>query len=276
MLDMTVQELRQALRSIKTALIPVGLCEQHGYHLPLGTDIINAEQFARRIAERYPAVVAPSLNYNFSGGTLPGTINVHPHVITQLLNGVILSLYHTGFRRVGIVMGHGGSEAADAVKESLRFLHWLNPDHPDLQIIYIPVWDFSPSWMGEFHKQDYHAGKVETSLLLYWCPEKVRAVRPQDEPKVAAALREDPDSYQEWITRTDSKYEVPHTRQRPAIKVGVMGHPDLASAALGRKVTDEVVTGVAKLLRDLDRQARARRSTPLIRGPEQKMRLLSK
>ena len=154
MVDLTVKELRQVLRRTQTALLPVGLCEQHGYHLPLGTDIINAEQFAWRIGERYPCVVAPTLNYSFSGGMLTGTINVHPHLITQLINGIILSLYHQGFRRVGVVMGHGGSEAADAIQESLRLFNWLNPDHPDLQVVYLPVWEFSPTWMEAFSSRD--------------------------------------------------------------------------------------------------------------------------
>ena len=273
MVEMTVKELRQTLRRTQTVLLPVGLCEQHGYHLPLGTDIINAEQFAWRIGERYPCVVAPTLNYSFSGGMLPGTINVHPHVITQLIDGIIQSLYHQGFRRVGVVMGHGGSEAADAIKESLRLSHWLNPDHKDLQVVYLPVWEFSPTWMDAFTQQDYHAGRVETSLLLYWCPEKVRSKIVLDRKDVAEAMRQDPDYYQQWSTDTDSPYETVHTGQRPEIEVGVMGFPHEADAALGKQVTEEVLKGVVRMLRSLDRQTRQGKRRRK-RSPDVKMRLI--
>jgi len=273
MVDLTVKELRQTLRRTQTVLLPIGLCEQHGYHLPLGTDIINAEQFAWRIGERYPCVVAPTLNYSFSGGTLPGTINVHPHIITQLVDGILLSLYQQGFRRVGVVMGHGGSEAADAIKESLRLSHWLNPGHEDLQLVYLPVWEFSPTWMDAFAKQDYHSGRVETSLLLYWCPEKVRPKIVMDRKDVAEAMRQDPDYYQQWTTDTDSPYEIPHTSQRAEIEVGVMGFPREASVELGRQVTEEVLDGAVRMLRDLDRQTRKGRRQHR-KSPDVKMRLI--
>ena len=271
MIDMTVEELRRALRRTRTALLPCGLSEQHGYHLPLGTDIINAERLAGGIAERYPCVVAPTVNYSFSGGMLPGTINVHPHVCTQLIEGIILSLYHQGFRRVVIVPGHAGSESVDAVKESLRFFHWLHPDHDDLQVLFLPAWEFSPTWKEGFDAQDYHAAMIETSLLLYWCPEKVRSRIVMDVKPIAEMLREDPDSYQQLTTETDCPYEIPHTTQREEIKVGIMGWPERASAELGRKVSDEAVGGMVKLLRSLDRKPR--RAERHVRHSDARLRL---
>lgn len=274
MVEMTVDELRKQLKRNTTVLLPVGLCEQHGYHLPLGTDIINAEQFACRIAAAYPCVVAPTLNYSFSGGMLPGTINVHPHVVTQMIEGIIASLYHQGFRRVGLVMGHGGSEAAEAIRESLRIGRWLAPDRPDVQVVYLPVWEFSPTWLSHFQQQDYHAGRVETSLVLYWCPEKVRGKIALDKKAVVERLRTDPDSYQQLASDTDSPYEVARTTQRPDIEVGVMGFPHEATEALGKQITDEVVGGVVKHLRGLDRQTKGGRRH--VRESDARMRLIER
>ena len=81
MQDMTVDELETYLAKArhKTIIIPYALSEQHGYHLPLSMDIHNAEILACRMAEELDCIVAPCLNYCFSGGQLPGTINVKPN-----------------------------------------------------------------------------------------------------------------------------------------------------------------------------------------------------
>ena len=73
---MTVEEVQAYLKKNQTIILPYALCEQHGYHLPLDTDIRNAEYTSAALAEKLDCIVAPVLNYTFSGGLLPGTINV--------------------------------------------------------------------------------------------------------------------------------------------------------------------------------------------------------
>ena len=77
--EMSVLDMRNAMKKTHTVIIPVGVVEQHGYHLPLSTDIHNSVQLTRMAGEKLNAVVAPSVNYCFSGGTLAGTINVSPN-----------------------------------------------------------------------------------------------------------------------------------------------------------------------------------------------------
>ena len=256
MLEMTVEDVAKAVKESPNALLPVGLCEQHGFHLPLGTDLFAAEEVSRRVAERFACIVAPSVNFSFSGGMLPGTINIDPHVISLLIKEAVLALHRSGFRRVGIVMGHGGSEAADAIKQSLRILHWLHPGHSALQVVYLPYWEFSPSFMQAFKERDYHAGYIETSLMMYWRPELVRESVSTDKEFVLQRLLEDPDGYQQLMRKTDSRYEVPHTRQHPEIEVGVMGFPEKASVEMGKKVSDEIVENIVKELELIDRQTK--------------------
>ena len=57
--NMTVKEMQEALASTRTVVIPVGVVEQHGFHLPLSTDIHNAREVVVRAAPRMQAVVAP-------------------------------------------------------------------------------------------------------------------------------------------------------------------------------------------------------------------------
>lgn len=254
MLKMSVRELRDALKTTQTALIPLGVCEQHGYHLPLGADVHNAEQVCRRVAERFPAIVAPTMTYSFSGGMLPGTINVSPAVVSLLLTEAVLSLYTQGFRRICIVMGHGGSELNAIVRDSLRIFLWENPDREELQLALFPFWEFSPTLMGMVEARDYHAAAAETSLMLYWAPQEVRDEVVLDDPEVAEMLREDPDFYQEQRVKSDSPYEIPHTRQKEEVKVGVMGFPEQASREMGEKICEESVSGIVRELQVMEDQ----------------------
>ena len=271
MLKMTVRELRQALQETQTVLIPVGICEQHGYHLPLGTDVHNAEQISLRVSERFPCVVAPTITYSFSGGTLPGTINVSPAVVSLVLTEAVLSLYTQGFRLMCVLMGHGGSELNAVVKDSLRVFLWENPDREDLQLVLLPFWEFSPTFMEWFRNRDYHSGAAETSLMLYWAPDEVRREITMDEPEIAEHMREDPDFYQELRVKSDSPYEIPHTRQKQQIEVGVMGFPHQASRELGEKICTEAVENIVKELERIQQQSA---SGYRVRTPQERMRIL--
>ena len=75
---MTVKTVRAYLAEKKSVILPVGGIEQHGYHLPLRTDAVIAERLAWRAGGRLGLLVAPTVLTTFSGGGLPGTINVTP------------------------------------------------------------------------------------------------------------------------------------------------------------------------------------------------------
>ena len=69
---MTVREVRDALHNTQTVLIPIGVTEQHGYHLALNTDMHNAWQMSVRAAAEYGCFVAPMLPYTFLGRRVAG------------------------------------------------------------------------------------------------------------------------------------------------------------------------------------------------------------
>ena len=115
--EMTVAEVNAYLQCNKTIILPYGVVEQHGYHLPLDTDIRNAEIMSLKIAEQLGCIVAPTLNYCFSGGLLTGTINVKPNTFCLLVGEIIESLARQGFENIIINPGHGGSESMFALKE---------------------------------------------------------------------------------------------------------------------------------------------------------------
>lgn len=258
---MTVEEMQIYLREKDTIILPYALCEQHGYHLPLDTDIRNAEFAAKVLAEKLDCIIAPTLNYSFSGGMLPGTINVSPNTFSTLVGEIVESLALQGFKNIIILPGHDGSESLLHLKESLRALKWLKPALRDVMILLVPMFDFSPALKELFENNDYHAAWAETSSILYWSPEVVREKIVLDEEKVAARLREDPDSYQLRETLSTLPQEIPATSQRSDVKVGVMGYPEKATMELGKKIEQEFAENASKAIGEAITQAEENRKT---------------
>ena len=239
--EMTVNELQEYLKTNRTIILPYGLAEQHGYHLPLDTDIRNAEIMGAKLAERIGCIVAPTLNYCFSGGMLTGTINIKPNTFSNLIGEIIESLALQGFENIIVLPGHGGSESLFHLKESMRILKWVNPALENVMLLLLTMFSYSPTKMKLIKEGDYHAGEAETSCIKYWTPEVVREKIVLDKPAVAEMLREDPDSYQRRTSFTGLNIEIPFTEQRANVKVGVMGYPQKATAETGKKITDEIL-----------------------------------
>lgn len=250
---MTVEEIHNVLKKSRTVILPLGVTEQHGYHLPLCTDTYAAYETAKLVSARTGAVVAPALPYSFSGGGLPGTINVSPLVMSLMVQEIISSIVQNGFKNIIILLGHGGSENFLALKNALHVFLLNNQHLTDVVIAFAPVWEFGGSWKKAFKTGDFHAGRIETSIMMYLGPDMVRSKRVvTDVPRLLKLQRENPDNYQLVETLHPSSHVVPRIRQRPDIKVGVMGNPKLAGAESGRKIVHEVVNGIVHLIRSIE------------------------
>lgn len=249
--EMTVKDMNEALKRTKTAIIPVGVVEQHGFHLPLSTDIHNSYELAKRASDRINAVVAPSVNYCYSGGELMGTINISPQVFSLLITDICLELARMGFRNIAVLLGHAGTDNKNALRSSLQMILKRNPHLTDLTLSLVECWELSPSWMECFRMEpehDFHAGMAETSLMMYWKPELVREKVEMDDPEISRMMRSDQDWFEVSEKKIDSRFIIPRTYQRKEIRVGVMGFPEKASRELGEKICMEMVEGLAEYI----------------------------
>lgn len=259
MADMTVKMMRRYLERSRSIILPVGMIEQHGYHLPLSTDALIATELGRLIGQRTDMLVAPTIQLSFSGGGLPGTINISPAVTSLVINDTLLSLCTQGFRNFYLFLCHGGSENVRAVQDGLRVMLRSNSGFADVLLALLPVWKFDRQkigWTRAIDDHDWHAGWLETALVMALAPDKVRMDEMELDPDpVLASQIEHPDNYQRAEKIVDDPMVVPRMTQRPDISVGVMGHPERASPEQGHVLVDAIVEEVSAKIREIDAKA---------------------
>ena len=159
-------------------VLPVGATEQHGPHLPLGTDFLIVEHLARLAAREAQAnidvLVAPTFQVGSSHHHLPfgGTISLSTEHYYGALRDMMETLILSGFVRIFIVNGHGGNhELIQLVVRDLALLHPCNLGAAS-------YWDVAREPLSE-HAPDLrdrlpgHAGVFETSLIMALRPELV-------------------------------------------------------------------------------------------------------
>ena len=87
---MNHREVAEYLKTSDTILIPVGSLENHGLHLPLGTDFLIPDEIARLINEKSPILIAPTLNYGATDDLagFPGTVSIGTEGLIALLKSI--------------------------------------------------------------------------------------------------------------------------------------------------------------------------------------------
>ncbi len=171
-----------AREALPLVALPLGSTEQHGPHLPAGTDTIVAAALAAALAAHRPDVlVAPALAYGASGehAGFPATMSLGTAVLELAVVELVRSLDATA-RGIVLVNGHGGN--AVAVGRAARLLAAEGRR--------VLVWAPRPSTAG---RGGQHAGRDETSLMLHLAPGLVRsgaaAAGPSPPPTVAELVR---------------------------------------------------------------------------------------
>ena len=162
-------------KSSKTCILPIGVFEKHGPHMPLGTDLYTAREIALRAAEKEYTIVFPW--YYFSqineARQQPGTIAYSPELIWKVLQETLDELNRNGFDKIVIVNGHGGNSA---------FLNYFGMAQLSERRNYSLYW-FQPSYDPEVLKKavaltqhdpyDQHAGNRETSMMMDIVPDLI-------------------------------------------------------------------------------------------------------
>ena len=133
MLEITWPEAKEIIQKEKIAIIPIGSCEQHGPHAPLGTDFIIAKELGQEIASRENVLSTPAIPVGVSAHHRHfwGTLWTSPETFKNYIKDVVRSLGYHGVEKVVFVNGHGGNheplrEVASAIRkqEEIYCLEW--------------------------------------------------------------------------------------------------------------------------------------------------------
>ena len=245
LLALTQQEAEARLRASGLAVVPLGSIEQHGPHLPCGTDYYAAELVARRVAEFTGGVLVPALHVGVAPYHMPfaGTLTLRIGTFVQVLKDVSDSLIRHGVRTLVFVNAHEGNMAALQVAASEVGL-----EHPEVQLLSFQVFILARELLGERAPEPLtHAGAIETSAVLAYDPSLVRLERATNPSNL------------EDSTARHERFRKPFmqpvlTDFREIAPTGWYGAPHLASRALGEEMVQMVAQYIARAVEEASRR----------------------
>jgi creatinine amidohydrolase len=207
-------------------LLPVGATEQHGRHLPVGTDTMIAEALCREASARTGVALLPTLAVTSSQAHTmkwPGTLALPPRLLVATVVEIVRWVRAAGFTRLLVLNAHVGNAAplkvaVDEIRHAgelrVGLLHWYELTS---EIAALATED----------AVDWHAHRAETALMLHLHPDLVRTHE----------IRDDPDRTGDLVFA----YTVAETSRE-----GLTGSPSLATAEEGERLFDRAVEALAE------------------------------
>ncbi|MCC6147571.1 MAG: creatininase family protein [Anaerolineaceae bacterium] len=247
---MTWPEVKEAIReSAGIAIVPVGAVEEHGPHLPTGTDSIETYEIGLQAAKKAGVVITPPVWFGNSRSFMdfPGTITVNPDSLKMYVRDIVLSLVQHGFNRPIILDGHGGNYGIfDILVEDIML-------EQQVKVLHVRCWELATMPKpGSVPPYDGHGGSSETSAMLYLCPDDVDVDKFTDsKPEIE-------------LTKYGSVFPSPSGlySKGPAVyplmmgemvKDGHHGDPKFGSAERGKDLLEVKINALVELLEALKR-----------------------
>ncbi|MCJ7490344.1 MAG: creatininase family protein, partial [Thermoplasmata archaeon] len=130
--ELTSPEFAAVVKGNPLVILPIGATEEHGSHLPLGTDSMQCEEVVSRVADEFGALVLPPVRYGECRTTrnFPGTLSLRSETVQSLVTDIVGELARNGVRRVLVLSGHAGSGHMAAIRLGVQN---VVGDHPDLK-----------------------------------------------------------------------------------------------------------------------------------------------
>lgn len=238
-LEMTAGAIRSVDRDQTLVMLPIAAVEQHGPHMPTGTDMIicdavaaEAERRCRSSVLRLPTQWLGASSHHLRFGA---TLTAELPTYIQLLCETLQPLLADGFRRFLLLNGHGGN--IDPMRIALR---QLQPDWPGALLSAACYWSIAEEAIAEIldgeDKQVGHACEAETSLVMHLRPELV------DESAIHTEMGWLPDNVEGMFLCRDMQQRT---------RAGATGRPDLASAEKGQRLFQAIIDRIEHAVRIL-------------------------
>jgi len=227
--EITMTEFEAGLVRTRTVLIPFGSVEEHGPHLPLSTDTLEAYEVCKKAAQQIPLFVAPPVHYGNCRSTArhPGTISITTITLKSLFKDIVRSLRSHGLRNFIALSGHAGGAHGMALQEAGEE---LIAEFADISVAVVTELDLArQEGRGLIETPgDSHAGEIETSRILHSHPHLVKGSALAETPNFPAGL----------LVRDKRRFW-------PG---GVWGDPGKASAEKGARLEELVVRKLVELV----------------------------
>jgi creatinine amidohydrolase len=234
--ELSMPEAEKAAEEGKVVIIPCGSIEEHGTHLPLCTDSIQAEYVALKVAKKAGCLVAPPLRYGLCNSTrnFPGTITISFDSLRSIMTDILEEFVRNGFKRLLILTGHAGGSHMTALKLAAKTVvtnHMNEEGRP--RIMVCTDYDFAfDIKMEDVDNRDSHAGTIETSRVM-----AIRSDLIKEKGK-----RNFPDLPRFEVVPDPERY----------FPSGVMGDPTIASSEKGQEINEYVIEQIVKLVKELE------------------------
>jgi len=220
--EMLPQEIADAIGRDPRLIVPVGTCEQHGPHMPLGADTIIVQRLADDLSAQSGVLVAPTVEYGVNVLTersFAGNASLRKKTLHRLLNDLIDTWEATGIREFILLTAHEHDPHLEALSTVIT-------SGARVRVVDILSVDFTDLLEGQ--SEPMHGDEVDTSLLLYIAPKLVAMDRAQDYMMSADEVRR----YRRGWLRV------------PRASPGSIGRASLASAEKGRAIYQRIYTRI--------------------------------
>jgi creatinine amidohydrolase len=176
---LTWPEVRREIEAGRdTIVVAFGAVEQHGHHLPFGTDSILGDELGRRVAERLDAFQAPTVRVGCSRHHLafPGTMSIEEETFAGLVADLVRGWARHGFRRIVLLPTHGGNFAPlGTAIERLGSVEGVKVvGVTDLSVLVNATLGMGAELGVPAAEGGLHSGEWETSMMLALRPELVQ------------------------------------------------------------------------------------------------------
>ncbi len=254
--EMSWTDVKAYLKTCDMVIIPLGSTEQHGPHLPLGTDYYEALEMSKKISEKTGVVVAPVLwvGYSEYHSGFPGTLSLKPETMEQVLFETADMLIKSGFKRFLFFNYHGGNNIVQS-----NVIHRINHDTTATAISIGHGSSLQKEADADEEFFDWHAGKSETSIMLHLRPDLVRMDRAEKPNirftprmrKLRETAKANPDLEEVW----SSLFGVPAETKKGGAShelstngVWSLNSPKEATAEIGEKTVEAMVEKAVRFI----------------------------
>jgi len=165
-------------KSGKTCVLPLGIMEKHGPHLPLGTDLIDVREIVLRAAKKEYTIIFPPFYFGqiYEAKQQPGTVAYSSETVLTVLQETCDEINRNGINKIILVNGHGGNNSL------LLYFCQMQLEKKKNYAVYLFQPQDSEEYLEKLNKMkqtnwDGHAGETETSMMLANRPDLVHLDR---------------------------------------------------------------------------------------------------